>query len=903
MRRGVEGYGPGALLLWCRRRHVIDSVDARVSAPRTALLDCRMSAAGRLIAAGLGFVAGSAAQMQQPALWSSAGYLLLLGLAPSFFVGAWALRRRAGLCAALLLALAASSAAFASTGLRAAERLTTVLPAELEGRDVVVTGLVASLPQRAPAAWRFHFEVEEAALQEGPAVQLPPRLAIGWYGGEDGAALPDLRAGQRWRLTLRLKRPHGLANPHGFDYELHLFERGIGATGYVRTVKGADRLLLAEQAGLRHAIDRARQSVRDAIAARVEETSVAGVLAALAVGDQAAIEREDWARYRNTGVTHLMSISGLHVTLFAWLAGGVGGWLWRRSRRALLCCPAPLAARGVGLAAACAYAVFAGWGVPAQRTVLMLATVTLVGAAGLRWGWPLVLVSAAVAVSAVDPWALLQPGFWLSFVAVGLLLASGEARGLVRAASGLEPAAPASRWRGVGARLATLLAGGLRTQVVATLGLAPLGLVFFQQISLVGFAANLVAIPVVTLLVTPLALLGVLLPPLWLAAAALVQGLDAFLQALAAPASAVWSVAAAAPWAVACGLVGGLLALLPLPARVRLLALTLLLPLLAPQGARPGERAFELIAIDVGQGAAVLVRTANHTLLYDAGPQYSAESDAGERVLLPLLRALGERRLDLLLLSHRDTDHVGGAAALLGALPVAALASSLEPAHALLGLARERGTPVRRCEAGQRWEWDGVAFELLHPGAPAFELAEARKTRPNALSCVLQLRGRWGGAERTVLLAGDIERAQEAELVARHGRALASEVLLVPHHGSKTSSSATFLDAVAPKVALVQAGYRNRFGHPAAEVLARYESREIAVVASPDCGAWRYGPQGASCWRQRERRYWRLQPDGAGARAGPRSPMVEPAPPLLPAAAPAASRPRATASARSATAP
>lgn len=819
-----------------------------------------MSNGAKLIATGLALVAGSAAQLQQASLWSSSGYAVLVALALSLFgAGRWMRSHRIGnfwliavLCAAVL--------AFATTGLRAGWRVSDALSADLEGRDLTVTGTVASLPQHSPGVWRFVFEVESALLDKR-AVAIPARLALGWYA-RDAQQLPDLRAGQRWRLVVRLKRPHGLANPHGFDYELYLFERGVRATGYVRTVKGAHNDLLDERAG--HTVDRARQAVRDAIGERVADPAAAGVLAALAIGDQAAIEREDWALYRDTGVAHLMSISGLHVTMFAWLAGLAGAWLWRRSRRAMLRWPAPSAGRWIGLTAALAYAVLAGWGVPAQRTVLMLATTTLIGAAGLRWSWPLVWTSAAVVVSLIDPWALLQPGFWLSFVAVGLLLASGEARSLVLATSGLAPAdhSPGGRAdmprcaRALLPRLGGLLSGGLRTQAVATVGLAPLSLVFFQQLSVVGFAANLAAIPVVTLLVTPLALLGVGLPALWPLAASLVDALDALLRVLQASSGAVWSVAAAAPWAVACGLIGGAAGLLPLPWRVRLLAVPLVLPLLAPHVARPDERAFELMAIDVGQGTAVLVRTARHSLLFDAGPRYSAESDAGERVLLPLLRSLGERRLDLLMLSHRDADHVGGAAALLRAVPVAALSSSLEAGHPLLALANEQGARVARCQAGQRWTWDGVEFEVLHPEAQALGVAASRRIKPNALSCVLRIGGYWGGAERSVLLSGDIERAQEAQLVAQDAGRLPSEVLLVPHHGSKTSSSALFLDAVAPRLAVVQAGYRNRFGHPASEVLARYEARGVPVLVSARCGAWRYGPQGESCRRDEARRYW-----------------------------------------------
>jgi competence protein ComEC len=341
---------------------------------------------------------------------------------------------------------------------------------------------------------------------------------------------------------------------------------------------------------------------------------------------------------------------------------------------------------------------------------------------------------------------------------------------------------------------------------------------------------------------------------------------------------------------VPCALLGAALALLPLPWRVRALALPLLLPLLAPPLSRPPEGTYELTAVDIGQGTAVLVRTARHTLLYDAGPQYSREADAGERVLLPLLRALGERRLDLLMLSHRDTDHVGGAAALLRGLPVARMESSLEPGHPLLGLARSRGVEAASCEAGSRWRWDGVDFEVLHPGPELLARRALDKTRPNALSCVLRVVGHWDGRPQRALLTGDIEREQEAALVAVAPE-LAAELLIVPHHGSKTSSSAAFLDAVAPRVAVVQAGYRNRFGHPAAPVLARYAERGIEVVRTPDCGAWRFGPDGGSCWRALSRRYWHHPGSGAGvsgsevanpALAGAESPAPEPEVPETP---------------------
>jgi competence protein ComEC len=378
-------------------------------------------------------------------------------------------------------------------------------------------------------------------------------------------------------------------------------------------------------------------------------------------------------------------------------------------------------------------------------------------------------------------------------------------------------------------------------------GLAPLSMVFFQQISIVGFVANLVAIPLVTLAITPLALLGIFVPLLWSAAALLVKALVAFLGALAAWPAAVWSAAAAPAWAMAAGLLGGWLVVAPLPRRWRLLGVPLMLPLLFPAVPRPPEGAFELVAADIGQGTAVLVRTAQHLLVYDTGPQYSPESDAGQRVLLPLLRVRGEHHVDLLMLSHRDTDHVGGAASMLAHADIRALSSSLSDDHPL----RATAVPHHRCEAGQQWQWDGVQFEVLHPTPEE----HAAATKSNAVSCVLRVQGR----SHSVLLTGDIEAPQEAALLAR-GAPVASQVLIVPHHGSRTSSTPAFIDAVAPQTAVVQAAYRSRFGHPAPDLVARYVERGIQVVRSDVCGAWTLpaAPENAPavCERWAARRYW-----------------------------------------------
>jgi competence protein ComEC len=324
-----------------------------------------------------------------------------------------------------------------------------------------------------------------------------------------------------------------------------------------------------------------------------------------------------------------------------------------------------------------------------------------------------------------------------------------------------------------------------------------------------------------------------------------VDGLAIVLRLLADLPWATWSAAAPPVWTAVAGVAGGLLLATRLPPAVRLLGLPLLLPVLLWQAPRPPAGEFELVAADVGQGNAVLVRTARHTLVYDAGPGYSRDTDAGQRVLVPLLRAWDER-VDLLVLSHRDSDHTGGAAAVLRMQPQARLLASLEPGHPLWVL-----RPGERCVSGQSWDWDGVRFEVLHPQAADYD----SRLRPNALSCVLRI----GNARVHAVLAGDIEKAQEAVLALDPARVQA-DLLLVPHHGSRTSSTAAFIAAVRPALAVVQAGYRNRFGHPAADVVQRYRERGVALSASPSCGALTWRSQSAAavrCERQAAPRYWR----------------------------------------------
>ena len=748
------------------------------------------------------------------------------------------------------------SLGFGTTGLRALAAKDDRLHASLEGQTLTVTGRVDDLPRATALGWRFVFEVERAERQ-GLAVDLPRRVLLNWVSpgapAEQSGSAP--RAGERWKMNVRLRRPHGLANPHATDPELWMWEQGLGASGYVRM--GRNDLAPQRLTEASWGVQTLRERVRASIWAGVADARVAGVLAALVVGDQAAIERADWDLFRDTGVAHLMSISGLHITLWAWLTTLAVARIWRWAprlapdlgSRLLLSCPAPVAAGIVGWLLAWGYAVFSGWGVPAQRTVVMLGVVVALRLSGRFWPWPVVALAAMVAVLVWDPWALWQAGFWLSFVAVSVLMAGGRT----------EPHPASVSRRGVHTLL-TLW----REQLLITVALAPLSLVLFGQVSLVGLVANMVAIPLVTLVVTPLALSGTLLPVSWDAAATVLQGFMHTLAWLATWPSATLAMHAV-PWGLALPAVaGGVWLCLRLPGYLRALGIACVVPALLFQPWRPAEGEFELVAADVGQGSAVVVRTAHGSVVVDAGPVYGPGHDAGRRVLLPLLRAMGDAP-NHLVFSHRDSDHVGGAAALLAAFPSARVWASFDHtellgrwgAAPLSAAERQQPNPPQwtRCLAGQQWELDGVRFDVMHPTP---ELYGAGNTPSNNLSCVVWVRGKSASA----LITGDLEAAHEATLVRAHPEVRA-ELLMAPHHGSATSSSPDLLSAVRPQQVLVQAGYRNRYGHPAVAVTGRYASLGLPWVATPECGAarWRSDqPASLTCQRTLQARYWHWEP-------------------------------------------
>lgn len=693
------------------------------------------------------------------------------------------------------------------------------IPAHLEGRDLLANGRIVGLPEQRGSGIRFLFHIDSAADLQGRSFSGKVRLT--WYRGA-----PELAAGDRWRLRVRLKAPHGFANPGGFDYEGWLFREGIRATGYVRS--DVENRRLAE-AGL--GVDRLRQAIRDRLRATGENDAALGFIQALTLGDRSGIDQDQWDILTCTGTNHLIAISGLHVGILAALAFFLLRALWRHSAWLTQRLAADRAAALGALLAAAGYAALAGFAISTQRALIMLAVV--LGAVLLRRTLrPGVgLLTALTLVLLVDPMASLSYGFWLSFAAVGVLLYGMSRR--VGAGGVLW------RWG--------------RAQWLVALGLLPLLLLLFGRVSAVAPLVNLLAVPLFSLLVLPLVLVAAVLAvtagiewPLHLAAW-LLQGGFAALEWMAAQPWATWTLPDQPAWVWLLAFAGAALLLAPRGLPGRWTGIVLLAPLFLMRPGSPATGAFRFTLLDVGQGLAAVIETRQHVLVFDTGPAFSSGFNTGTAVIMPFLRARGLARIDRLIVSHADKDHAGGMAGLSGQTPISAVFSG-EPGK--LG-----GADAHLCSAGMEWIWDGVLFSVLHPSRP---LPTGRNNR----SCVLRVENGSG----SVLITGDVEADVEHKLVAEFAESMQSLVLVAGHHGSGTSTSEGFLHTVAPQYVLFSAGYRNRYGFPRPDVLARVAAFGATSFNTVDGGAIEFqfpldGPPPAPrLHRSEQERYWTHRP-------------------------------------------
>ncbi len=730
----------------------------------------------------------------------------------------------------------------------------------LVGQDIILEGEISSIPTRSDKVQRFEFIVERYRLsgKDQAAIfdsgqgsgEFPKKVRLNWYYGR------LVNAGEKWQFEVRLKPPHGFMNPGGFDYEAWLFQHGIHATGYVR--KSALNERLEVSAGSVNYLRQTLAEQLDGLAAGLESTedNAFSLVKALAIGDKSSITAQQWRVLTHTGTSHLMAISGLHIglaSLFAYV-------LVRRLVPAFVMkrMPAQHIALLAGMVSALLYALIAGLSIPTQRAVIMLFVLSLMLLVRRNHRPFDALGFALLMVLLVDPLAVLSAGFWFSFSAVAVIFIS-ISRGFEKTAG------DSGFWGNLFASVLAVLKQWVRLQLLISLFLLPLSLFMFQQVSLVSPLVNLLLIPYVSFLVVPVVLLAIILffilpsasDSLFALAVALLDFVWPLISWFSQLPHALWirgDVGLGTLLMVTLGMlllyyaIAGLkIQLLPRPAIqnsgehnkhrtlqlvMGLLFLSPFLALLISRDSAFADGEYRLTMLDVGQGSAAVIQTQNHALVFDAGAKFSDRLNAGASVVIPYLRTQGITQLQRLIISHGDNDHIGGAQAIIDEYPeVQLIGQHIEP---LILPANKQGKPAADrlpCYSGMKWHWDGVDFIFLSPAQAS--ISSEKKSERNNRSCVLKISSPFG----SVLLTGDIEKKAEAELVQKHSKQLQSDILMVPHHGSNTSSTSRFVTAVNPKIALISVGYKNRYGLPTAKVLARYAADKRQIFSSYKTGA------------------------------------------------------------------
>ncbi len=685
------------------------------------------------------------------------------------------------------------------------------LSLKLMGQDIIITGTIISIPVQDDRRISFEFSPDTSS-----ATNLPSKLRLNWY-----RPFPEtINADEKWQLTVRLKQAHGMMNPGAFDYEGWLFQRNIGGTGYVRASQNNKRLAAASN----FSVNALRQSLIDRIELHFGDSKNLGLIQGLTTGIRHNISDKQWQVLRLSGTSHLLAISGLHIGLAAAIGFFCFKWLWSRRAKNLLFLPSKEAGAIGGFVTALFYVAMAGFSIPSQRALIMVVTVMLTLFIRKPAAMRSILAVSLIIILMHDPLAILSVGLWLSFSAVTIILFISQNR------------FPAPRWQW--AKIHTLIA----------FGLTPLLLLFFMQTSVIAPIANFIAVPVVSILVVPLLLLASLF--LWLfepLGVMLLQCAD-FLLSLLWPVLEFLAKLPFSHWSSPnfprlywlSIILGTVLLLTPRRFPAKWLGLIGLLPLVLYSPDKPAKDDFWFTLLDVGQGLSAVIQTKNHTLVFDTGPKFSDSFDTGSAVVSPFLKQQGINHLDTLIISHGDNDHIGGALSLIAEIKTNTILSSVP----------ERLPTANHCIAGQSWQWDGVSFSLLHPRSDDQE-------SENNLSCVLKVSTK----NNSVLLTGDIESKAEKLLVQRYGSKLASTLLVVPHHGSKTSSSYAFIHAVNPEIVLFPVGYRNRYGFPKQDIVKRYNTQNRILFDSARYGAIQYKFEPCTVsepilWRQQAKRIW-----------------------------------------------
>lgn len=669
------------------------------------------------------------------------------------------------------------------------------LPKNWEGKNLIVTGHIATIPVVENHRVAFLFKLKKIQYENSMQVA-SSLLRLTWQGD-----VQKLHVGDVWRLTVRLKRIHGLMNPGSFDYEAWALQEGIRAQGYVHT-RAESKLL--NHHPYYYLLARVRQYLKEKIEKNLPATPTSPWILALTVGERHGISPENWEVLRNTGTNHLMAIAGLHIGFMSGFAYTMVFWLWRQFPRLVYKIPAQHAGSIAALIMALMYSALAGFLLPTQRACIMLTVflvIVLLRRKILAWhAWSLALILVLL----MNPLSVLTESFWLSFVAVAAIILGMRGRLL-----------PRGWWWQWG-----------RTQWVIGLGLLPFSIWLFQQYSLVSFFANSIAIPWVGFLIVPLSLFGVFLllfsaklgGMILLLADKLLSWLWVILAWFSHLSWGSWYQAMPNHWILLAACFGVILMLLPSGFPGRLLGLLGFLPLIFHSTPTLTGGEVRLTLLDVGQGLATVVQTQHHILVFDAGPKLSPNFDMGESVVIPYLRTLGVKQIDMLVVSHGDNDHVGGAEAILKRLRVMTVKTSVPEQLSF--------SQATYCLRGESWDWDGVNFRFLYPSIENLNLG-------NNSSCVLRITH----GNKHILLTGDIEKYAENYLWDTERQILSANIIVAPHHGSKTSAADHFLQAVSPQIVLFPVGYRNRYHFPNEWVVKKYDALGVKKMDTAQAGA------------------------------------------------------------------
>ena len=669
--------------------------------------------------------------------------------------------------------------------------------AELEGRDVFVSGYVISLPYSTDRYTQFNFKISEIRDEYGKTRNNPGLIRLYWY-----KPYPVLKPGKHLSLLIRAKRPHGLMNPGGYDYEAWLFRAGVRATGYVRSSEDSP-----ESVRKRITIHNFRYYIAqqlDEIAAG--HSSRFKLIYALILGDRSRLEVEQREILSTTGTSHLLAISGLHIGLVASFAFFLSRWIWPIWTRGVTRLPAQYFASLFSLLIALFYALLAGFTIPTQRALIMLTLVLLNVLRSRKVSKSMLFTQALFIVLLFDPLAVLAPGFWLSFLAMAIIMFALNVE-LIR-----DKFSKIRQW--------------FRVQIYIYIGLVPVLVLIFNHIPIISLMANFIAIPWVSLITMPLLLSATLMMSISIEIASLLilagmtslNLLWSFLEFLSGWDFLLQSIPEPGLLTILTAVFGIILLLMPKALPCKVLAILWVLPLLFPKINGPDYGDYDVNVLDVGQGLSIVVRTQNRLLLYDTGPGSLSGFNAGSSVIIPYLKYSGHRKIDMIVQSHGDNDHIGGLNEIIKRIPVKSILTSIPQQSGFIS--------AKYCQAGQSWNWNGVKFEILHPD-------DSVSFKGNNASCVLKI----GHGLGAVLLTGDIEKRAESHLLKKTPANLRATVLIAPHHGSNTSSGSGFIRAVSPETVVFSSGYLNRYKLPNQDIIKRYSSSGAKLFNTATDGA------------------------------------------------------------------